>query len=387
MALLGDQLFPDPETHDFFVEELGGSLRVDVSYDAVDIQMSGRATEFERMLEILRTALVSTPITVETVTRLRSSRIKMSREMNTAPFSVADRAIAKRLFGDYPYGRPIGGTPETLARIDQADLLLAREKFHSPDNSTLVIVGGVQESRALRALRQLLGSWRKSDKRVPATFRMPDLPKTETLIVDMPGAEDVDVRLAVNSLSRSDRDYDVAKMIALLVRDRWQTGTPELNRNAFFVRNDSFLLNGMFVMGAAVPSSVGTKVLESAKATLRALIDSPPSIAELERIRTEMVAEITKSSSAPSTLADVWLDAESYRLSSDSDQLRSISKVTAADVQRVASRLFRSANFASIAVGNAANIKPEFERAGKVEVLIESTPPKSSEVKTPSTTP
>ena len=176
-------------------------------------------------------------------------------------------------------------------------------------------------------------------------------------------------------------------MIALLVRDRWQTGTPERNRNAFFVRNDSFLLNGMFVMGAAVPSSVGTKVLESAKATLRALIDSPPSIAELERIRTEMVAEITKSSSAPSTLADVWLDAESYRLSSDSDQLRSISKVTAADVQRVASRLFRSANFASIAVGNAANIKQEFERAGKVEVLIESTPPKSSEVKTPSTTP
>ena len=26
----------------------------------------------------------------------------------------SDRAIAKRLFGDYPYGRPIGGTPPGL---------------------------------------------------------------------------------------------------------------------------------------------------------------------------------------------------------------------------------------------------------------------------------
>src|SRR5689334_11943340 len=34
MALLGDLLFPDPDTIDYFTSELGGKLDVNVSYDS-----------------------------------------------------------------------------------------------------------------------------------------------------------------------------------------------------------------------------------------------------------------------------------------------------------------------------------------------------------------
>ena len=372
MALLGDQLFPDPETHDFFIEELGGSLQVTVDYDAVNISMTGRASEFERMVEILRTALISTPITVGNVARLREARIKMNREMSVAPSFVADRAIARRLFGDYPYGRTIGGTAETLARVDRVDLMLARERFHAPDNSTLVIIGGVQESRALRASRQLLGAWRKSDKLVPATFRMPDEPDTKTLIVDMPFADSVDLRLAVRSLARSDRDYLAATLLTKLVHDRWRTALPELDRSLFFVRNESFLLMGMFVMGVSVRTTETSKALETAKNSLRFFVDSPVSAEEIERVRSEVVAGANKEANEPARLAAMWLDIASYKLPSGSDQMRSLSRITAADVQRVAIRLFRDTAMASVVVGNASIVKPDLERAVKVEVSGES---------------
>lgn len=372
MALLSDQLFPDPETRDFFVDELGGSLRVTIDYDSLNILMTGRAAEFERMLEILRTALISTPITNQSVTRLRDARIKMSRDMGVSPAFIADRAIAKRLYGDYPYGRPAGGTPDSLVTVDRPDLLLARERFHTPDNGTLVVIGGVQESRALRALRQLLGAWRKSDKLVPSTFRMPDVPDPRTLIVDFPGADGVEVRLAVRTLSLSDRDYPIATLLTLLMRDRWQASFPELNRSAFFVRNESYLLSGMFIMGASIQGSETTRVLETARNSLRTVVDSPPSAAELERIRSEAVAIANKGSNDPATMAEMWLDAESYRLALNGDQVQSLNKISAADVQRVAARLFRDASFASVAVGNAAQIKAELERTGKVEVLGEN---------------
>lgn len=387
MALLSDQLFPDPETRDFFVDELGGSLRVTVDYDSLNILMTGHASEFERMLEILRTALISTPITNQSVTRLRDARIKMSREMGVSRSFVADRAIAKRLYGDYPYGRPEGGTPDTLVTVDRPDLLLARERFHTPDNGTLVVIGGVQESRALRALRQLLGAWRKSDKLVPSTFRMPDVPDPRTLIVDFPGADGVEVRLAVRTLSRSDRDYPVATLLTLLMRDRWQASFPELNRSAFFVRNESYLLSGLFVMGASVRESEMTNVLESAKNTMRAFVESPPSAAELERIRNEAVATVNKGSNDPLTIAEMWLDAESYKLAFNGDQAQSFTKITTADVQRVAARLFRDASFASVAVGNAAQIKAELERTGKFEVLGEDTPTKFTPPPSPTKSP
>ncbi|MBC7912224.1 MAG: insulinase family protein, partial [Pyrinomonadaceae bacterium] len=234
MALLGDAIFPDAETREFFTEELGGTLEVTTDYDAINIRMSGRAAEFERMVELLRTALVSNPLDKNTFGRLRDARVKMLREMGVAPSFIADRAVARRLFGEYPYGRPSAGATDSLSSIERADLVLARERFLTPDNATLVITGGVAENRALRTLRQLLGTWRKSDKRVPSTFRQPEVPDARTLIIDMPGVENVEVRLATRTMSRADKDLAAAMLIALLARDRWQAAFPELNRSASF---------------------------------------------------------------------------------------------------------------------------------------------------------
>jgi predicted Zn-dependent peptidase len=388
MAMLGDVLFPDPETREFFTEELGGSLEVTTNYDAIDIKMIGRASEFERMLELLRVALVNTPITNENVARLRDARIKMVRDLSVAPSTIADRAIAKRLFGEYPYGRPAAGATDTLAKLDRTDLMLARERFLTPDNATLIVVGGVEERRAMRALRQLLGTWRKSDKRVPATFRQPDAPDARTLIVDLPGTENVEVRLATRGFARAERDYAAAMLLALLARDRWQTAFPELGKNPFFVRHDSHLLSGMFIMGASVRTTESAQALESARNVLRALTDSQPSAAELERARSEALAIINKGSDEPATLARIWLDAESYKLDANSgDQTRALNKVTTADLQRVAARLFRDAAFASVAVGSAAQIKADLERAGKVEILGETVAPKTTNAAPPSKNP
>ena len=51
MALLGDALFPDAETRQYFTDELAGRLEVVTNYDAITITMSGRARGFERMVE------------------------------------------------------------------------------------------------------------------------------------------------------------------------------------------------------------------------------------------------------------------------------------------------------------------------------------------------
>ena len=143
MALLGDLLFPDPDTVDYFTSEMGGKLDVTVNYDSTTITMVGKAGEFDRIVEVLRNGLLATPLTPETVTRMRDARIKLLRDSTIAPALVADRAIAARLYGDFPYGRPATGSPEDIARVDRADLMQARERFLNSNNATLAIIGGV----------------------------------------------------------------------------------------------------------------------------------------------------------------------------------------------------------------------------------------------------
>jgi len=374
MALLGDILFPDPTTREYFTEEMQGRLNVTTDYDSVTITMQGRAGEFERIVEILRTALVTTQLTPENVAKVRDGRIKLVKETSISPAMLADRAIATRLFGDFPYGRPHGGSVESLERVERADLMLARERFLNPNNSTLVIIGGIQPNRAMRALRQLLGVWRKSEQLVPLTFRQPTAPDPRTLIVNAPADQSVEVRFAVRGFSRQDADAPAASLLATLARQRWEKLLPELARNPVFVRHQAFALPGMFVMGASVDNLLAGKTLATAREVMQSLANSPVATAELEQAKSDAVALANKELNTSEGTAKAWLDADTYQLPSPAEQMRAFSAVSTGDIQRVATRLLHDSAFASVVVGNSGIVKAQIERYGKVEVLGEIDP-------------
>lgn len=374
MALLGDILFPDSTAREYFTEEMQGRLNVTTDYDSLTITMLGRAREFERIVEILRTALVTTQLTRENVVKVREGRIKILKDTGISSAMLADRAIAARLFGDFPYGRPYGGSVESLARIDRADLLMARERFLNPNNSTLTIIGGIQPNRAMRALRQLLGVWRKSEQLVPATFRQPTAPDPRTLIVNAPADQSVEVRLAVRGFSRQDADAPAAMLLASLARQRWEKLLPELGRSPVFVRHDAFALPGIFVMGASVDNLLAGKALASAREVLQSLASSPVVSVELEQAKSEAIALANKELAKPEGMADAWLDADTYGLPTVAQQMRALRAVSPIDLQRGAKRLLGDDAFASVVVGNSDVVKNQLERYVRIEIMGEIDP-------------
>ncbi|MBA2526393.1 MAG: insulinase family protein [Pyrinomonadaceae bacterium] len=389
MAILGDILFPDATTREYLTDEMGGRLDVDTDYDSITVTLQGRAREFERIVEILRTAVVTTQITPENVARIRDGRIKIAKETNVSPALWADRAIATRLFGDFPYGRPHTGSAESLGRVDRADLLQARERFLNSNNATLVVSGGVPKNRAMRALRQLLGPWRKSERIVPTTFRQPEVPDVRTLIINAPTDQSAEVRLATRGVSRADRDFATAVVLALVARKRWETLSPELSRKPVFVRNEPHVLPGMFVMGAAVDTLLVGKTLKTAHDVLQSLASGPLPAAELEQAKGEASAQFTKELERPDSTTRAWLDIDTFGLPSISQQIGAFSSVSAADLQRVASSLFNKTRIASVVVGNSHQLKAMLEPNVKVELMgeIEKPQPNKAELKPATTIP
>ena len=377
MALLGDLLFPDAATVDYFTDELGGKLDVSVNYDSLTITLVGKASELEQVISVLRNALLSTQFAPEVVTRIRGARIKTLRELTVSPGMVADRAIASRLFDDFPYGRLAGGSPEDLARVDRADLMLAHERFFTSNNATLAIVGGVTKARAFRTVRQLLGPWRKSEKLIPTTFTQPKSPDPRTLIVNVPGPT-AEVRLAVRGLARAHTDFPTSLVMARLAQHRWQAMAPELANQPVFARSDAYVLPGAFVMGAAVSTEKAVDALANARKVIESLISTPATAAELERAKAEVLNELVTVSSKTEALPDPWLDADTYRLSGIQDQPSLVKGVTAADIQRVATRVFKDVGVASVVAGEAAQLKPALQGRVQFEVLGEMATPAPS---------
>jgi zinc protease len=377
MALLGDMLFPDPATVDYFTDEMGGKLNVSVTYDSTTITMVGKASEFEQIVEVLRNALLSTQLTPEVVRRVRDARIKLLRDTSIVPAEVADRAIAARLYGDFPYGRPAAGSPEDVARVDRADLMVARDRFLNSNNATLAVIGGVTKQRAMKTVRQLLGPWRKSEQIVPTTFRQPATPDTRTLIINVPGPN-VEVRMATRGVARSDPDFHTALVLAKVAQLRWQATSPELSKQPVFVKTDGHVLPGTFVMGATVTELTAADSLANARKVLESLMSTPATVEEFERARTEVINEISANLTKPEALPDPWLDADTYRLSTPQDQIALIRSVTAPEIQRVANRLFNK-TIVSVVAGESAALKAALQGRFQYEVLGEIAAPTPSQ--------
>ena len=374
MALLGDMLFPDPATVEFFTDEMGGKLDVSVTYDSTTITMVGKAAELEQIVEVLRNALLATQLTPEVVTRMRDARIKLLRDTSIVPATVADRAIATRLYGDdFPYGRPAAGSPEDVARVDRADLMQARDRFLNSNNATLAVIGGVTKQRAMKTVRQLLGPWRKSEQIVPTTFRQPPAADTRTLIVNVPGPN-VEIRLAARGVSRSDTDFHATEILARIAQHRWQASAPELSKQPVFARNDAYVLPGAFVMGATVNELTAVDSLAKARKILDSLMSTPATAAELERAITEVINELSVNVAKPDALPDPWLDAGTYRLSTPQDQIALLRAVTASQIQRVANRLFNK-TIVSVVAGESAALKAALQGRVQYEVLGEIAAP------------
>jgi len=375
MSLLADALFPESTTREYVAERLGGRLEVTTTYDAIDVSISGKASELERMIELVRNAILNLNLSAESVTTLREARLKQLSEKRSSISDMADRAIATRLFGLFPYGNPAEGTVETVAKIDRADLMLARQRFLNADNATLVVIGGVEKARLMRAARQLLGSWQKGDRTVPATFRQAAAVDPRVLMVDQAGANNAEIRLAVRGLPRSDRDAGAASLLAAIIKQRWQLADKEISSPT--VVHEAHALNGMFMLSGSVPTRSAAKAISTAQGVMHAITKEDPSMSELETARKTVLTKSVLLSPSES-LADVWLDGESYKIAAN-NQADELNRISPADIRRVAARLFEDAAPQAIVVlGNAAELKSQFDARAEVRTSQPPTKPAST---------
>jgi len=372
MSLLGDALFPESTTREYVAEQLGGHLEVTTTYDAIDVSVSGKASELERMIELVRNAILNLNLSAESVTTLREARLKQLSEKRSSISDVANRAISTRLFGSFPYGNPAEGSIETVAKIDRADLMLARERFLNADNATLVVIGGVDKARLMRAARQLLGSWQKGDRIVPATFRQAAAVDPRVLMIDQAGANNAEIRLAVRGLVRSDRDAAAASLLAAIIKQRWQSADSAISSP--MVIHEAHALNGMFMLGGSVPTQSAAKAISTAQGVMHAIAREDPSMSELETARKTVLMK--SSSLSPSeSLADVWLDGETYKMPAN-NQADELNRISPADIRRVAARLFEDAAPQAIVVlGNTAELKSQFDARAEVRTNQPPTKP------------
>lgn len=333
MALLADVLFPNESVREFFREDLGGSLEVISNYDSIQINATSNADQILTILETISVAVTKPQIDKETTAKVRAARLERIKELEKNPAYVADLAAAKRLFGNYPYGRSAEGTAESLPKIDFADLLLAKQRFLTADNATLAVSGNIKSDYVFKAVRQLFGGWEKSDKRVPATFAQPDAPDATMLFVDSAIENAGEFRFAFRSPARNDKDFFAAQIMTKILQNRLQSKEP----NAF-ARQYARLLPAWVMLGYRQDGikREGNQVALPVAAMgdfLGDLLKAPVESAEFERAKSDLQNDYNQTNAL-----EMWLDADTYKIASVKADRENLQNTSLSDVQRNAER-------------------------------------------------
>jgi len=329
MALLGEALFPNEAAREFFREDLGGSLEIISNYDYLQINATANPDQFLTMLEALAVAITNPQIDKATTEKVRFAQIEKVKELEKSPKYAADQAVAKRLFGDFPYGRAQTGTVESLGRVDFADLLFAKERFLTSDNATLAISGNVKPELALRAARRFFGSWVKADKKVPATFRQPEVPDTTILTTKSPDENQSEMRIAFRGLARGDKDFWASSVLTNLLKTR-HTGE---------VRHESRLLPGIILLSVSATDSA---MLQISKAKIDSYFNQPIKDSEFAAAKNDLLIDLNKKD-----VAEMWLDADTYKLESVKADWQAAQNVNPADVNKLIER-FKKESFVTV---------------------------------------
>jgi zinc protease len=359
MKMLAEIIFPDPQTRSYFEEDLEGKLEVTSNYDYIEISATGKADEFVNILDTIRAGIVTTPINQDNFVKVRDAALARAKEEEAKPAVIADRAVARRLLGDFPYGRPMDGTPESIAKADRFDLVTAREKFLDADDATLAITGKIDPHFAVKAVRQMLGNWGKSDGLVPPTFAQPAPADVKPLMVDIPGQANAEIRFAARGLASNDTDKAALIFWAGAFEKKINASLPPECAGGVKVSHSSHILPGLVLIGGSFPAESAGKCYNAIAAVIAKADTDKVKPEDFNDTKNGILSAVKTSNI--DRAADLWLNADTFKWGGRvSDQLKMMNAATPADGDKVAVRIFWKSPVASVVAGDAAKIKPQF---------------------------
>ena len=284
-------------------------------------------------------------------------------------------AIAGRVSNALIYGKNTSRgeftTEESIKAVQLADIQNIYKKYYAPDNATLVIVGDIKYDEVKKLVEKNFSGWKKSNTKFAALEPAANVAKTEINVVDVPNAVQSVIEVGnLHNMKMNDPQY-FAGQIANYILGGGSESRLFMNlreKNAFTYGAYSGLSTGKyspsFTANASVRNEVTDKAVKEFINELNAISNVKPE--ELSNAKAKLKGDFIRSLENPATIARFAVNTKTQNLPEDfyTNYLKSIDKVTAAEVsQAVKSTIYPNQSRIFIA-GKASDISENLEKLG-----------------------
>lgn len=136
---------------------LGGKISAAGEVDYSGINASALARFWRELLALTAELALQPKLPLDEVPAERDWVVSRIQRQRDSPSSRAFDEFYTTVYGSHPYGRPVLGTRESLARIDHAALVAYYRAFYRPERMVLAVSGQVRADEVVAEARRLFG--------------------------------------------------------------------------------------------------------------------------------------------------------------------------------------------------------------------------------------
>ncbi len=273
------------------VARIGGDLDLEVGADAIVVSLTTLDRFVEPGLALVHEIVSAPNLAADDFNRIRNLRLERLRQMKDHAGAMAERAFARALYGDHPYGHLGLGTTASLAAITVDETRLLHAALFSPEGATLVIVGDRPAGELLDLASAAFGDWRAVTSpmtldRAAALGPPPRGPVLKLGVVSRPGAAQSELRIGHPCAPRATPDYHSLLMLNTILGgqfvSRINLNLREQKGYTYGVRTGFDLRRGIgpFVMQTSVGTDVTVPAVREALGEIRDIAASRPATAD-----------------------------------------------------------------------------------------------------------
>jgi len=188
---------------------LGCSLTPILQNESVQIRGACPVRNVAAALDLLAEMLTQPRFDAEELERIRRAGLAALDEYEGYPSFLADIGAARALYGDsHPLSFPQQGTRDALTRLTMDDVKAFYARLFRPGCSVLAIAGALSPDEARATAARLADRWTAAEPcSPPLPVRVQEDRLDRVFFVDVPGAQQAQMRVAGPTLTRSHPDY------------------------------------------------------------------------------------------------------------------------------------------------------------------------------------
>ncbi|HUJ26912.1 MAG TPA: pitrilysin family protein [Myxococcales bacterium] len=366
------------------IEDLAAHLSSGAGLESATVHLNCLAETLPQALDLLADVVQNPAFRPADVERVRVLRLTGLEQKKASIGALAADEAARVLNGpDHPWGKPDGGTPESVAAITPEELAAFHDQWWVPNDAVISVSGDVKTSEIVRLLEKAFAGWKPH--KLPK-LRLPPFPRLVRRSIDgldKPGATQSQVWV----VGRLFRARDVKDAIPLRVANLTLGGlfTSRLNMNlrekhgyTYGARSGLSLMrdSGTFVASSGIIAKNTVPAVSEFESEMTKFSDGEVSDTELQAAKEALIRGIPSAletndavSASLSNLVSIGLPLDYYRTVAGR-----IAKVSKGDIRRVVRRWITPLAWPVIIVGPIAGSKDALQALNLGAVTVAPAP-------------